>query len=171
MGGPTPGAPSSLAARIERLFEVNRPSQHPERQWRNSEVVAACRANGRDMSESHLSELRRGIKANPTTKTLDALAWFFGVRTGYLIDDDVAEDEGELDRRAEKLAATLAEQEEIRAQEREAAHELQKALRVSGVTKLAHRGSSGSSRERAAMMRALAKALLDDPDADEEPSR
>jgi transcriptional regulator with XRE-family HTH domain len=165
--------PPTLDARIERLFEVTRPPRAPERPWRNSEVVAACRANGRDMSESHLSELRRGVKTNPTMKTLEALAWFFGVRVGYFIDDAVAEQvEHELEERAARLAAVLAEAQEAESLERDAARELQRALRESGVTKMAHRGVGGSSRERATMMRALAKALMDDdpddgkPDAD-----
>lgn len=150
----------TLAARLERLFEVSRPSQAPTRRWRNSEVVATCRANGRDLSESHLSELRRGIKTNPTMKTLETLAWFFGVRVGYLIDDEVAEaDEQELAERARRLQAALVEAQEAEKLEREAALDLQQALRESGVTRVAHRGARGNARQRAQMMQALARAL------------
>lgn len=96
--------PPTLSGRIERLFEVSRPPHAPDRMWRNSEVVAACRAAGLDLSESHLSELRRGIKSNPTRKTLDALAWFFEVRVGWFLDDELAmEIEQQLIERAERL--------------------------------------------------------------------
>lgn len=160
--------PPTLAARIERLFEVSRPPKTPNRQWRNSEVVVACRANGRDMSESHLSELRRGVKTNPTMKTLESVAWFFGVRVGYFVDDAVAvEVERELEQRERELAALLAETEEAHRLERDAARDLQRALRESGVTRTAHRGTGGSSRERAELMRALARALTDSDDSDD----
>jgi transcriptional regulator with XRE-family HTH domain len=157
--------PSVLKDRIERLFEITRPAASPNRRWRNSEVVAACRSQGYDLSESHLSELRRGVKSNPTMKTLNALAWFFGVRVGYFVDEWVgAETEDELLKRERDLAAALSEAREIESLEREAARDLQRALRESGVTKVAHRGSAGSTRERAKMMQALAKALSDESD-------
>ncbi|MBP2371965.1 hypothetical protein [Pseudonocardia parietis] len=159
--------PPTLSGRIERLFEVSRPPHAPARMWRNSEVVAACRAAGLDLSESHLSELRRGIKSNPTRKTLDALAWFFEVRVGWFLDDELAmEIEQHLIERAERLERLIAEAKEAQEQEREAALELQRALRYSGVTRVAHRGAGGNARERANMMRALARALLDDDEDD-----
>lgn len=169
--------PSSLAHRLERLYQIHRPPHAPERMWRNSEVVAACRRRGYEMSESHLSELRRGIKQNPTMKTLEALAWFFEVRPGYLADSTVSpEDEAELQRRAAAVEARLAEQREALEAERLAALELQKAIRVSGVTKAAHRGLPGPARQRANMMKALARALLEPTEStgelrDEEPPR
>ncbi|MCF7547362.1 hypothetical protein [Pseudonocardia sp. WMMC193] len=156
----------TLAQRLERLFDVNRPPHAPQRPWRNNEVVAACRAEGREISESHLSELRRGVKRNPTMRTLEALSWFFDVRIGYFVDPDVAEQvDRELDERAAQLESHIAAERAAQEEERAAALELQKALRASGVTKAAHRGASGGgadSRERASMMRALARALLDD---------
>ena len=42
------------------------------------------------MSASHLSELRRGIKTNPTLRVLQALADFLQVRVAYFFDDDAA---------------------------------------------------------------------------------
>jgi transcriptional regulator with XRE-family HTH domain len=162
------GAPQTLAACLERLFEVHRPLHAPARRWRNNEVVAACRADGRELSESHLSELRRGVKRNPTMRTLEALAWFFDVRVGYFVDPEVAvEVERELDERASLLESKLEADQKAQEDEREAALELQRALRASGVTKTAHRGVVGEGvdrRERASMMRALARALLDDDD-------
>ena len=159
--------PTTLSGRIERLFAVSRPPHAPDRMWRNSEVVAACRTAGRDLSESHLSELRRGVKSNPTTKTLEALAWFFEVRVGWFIDDELAKTiEQQLIERAERSDQLIAEAKEAQKQEREAALELQRALRHSGVTRVAHRGAGGNPRERANMMRALARALLEEDEAD-----
>lgn len=159
--------PPTLAGRIERLFAVHRPPYAPDRPWRNNEVVAACRADGRELSESHLSELRRGIKRNPTMKTLEALAWFFKIRVGYFVDSEVAlEVEAELERRSASLDARLKEQRDALEAERSAALELQKAIRDSGVTKAAHRGLPGGARQRAQMMRALAQALLDPTDSE-----
>lgn len=166
-GAASGSLPTTLAGRIERVFQVSRPPKAPHRPWQNKEVVAACRAAGHELSESHLSELRRGIKTNPTARTLEALGWFFGVRSAYFIDDEVAaQAEPQLKTRSAELAAKLVEVEEGERAEREAALELQQALKASGVTRTAHRGGSGNAHERAKMMRALAKALLDD---DEQP--
>lgn len=158
-----------LSDRLERLFEVQRPPQAPERRWSNREVVVACRAGGRELSESHLSELRRGVKKNPTVRTLQALAWFFQVREGYFTDPAVAaEVEREL---ADREAALHARREESRQAEdelRSATAELQQAMRSSGVTRTAHRGVNdlGAAREQASMMRALARALTDEDDGE-----
>ncbi|MFE7202616.1 hypothetical protein ACFU8R_20310 [Pseudonocardia alni] len=161
--------PSTVNGRLERLFEVSRPQRTPDRKWRNSEVVSACRASGRDLSESHLSELRRGIKANPTMRTLGALAWFFDVPVGYFVDDEVAARVGaDLERRALRLEQTLSAMREARAAEREAAQDLQRALRESGVTRVAHRGEGSHSSRRADMMRALARALREVGSEDDE---
>jgi transcriptional regulator with XRE-family HTH domain len=158
----------TLAERLDRLFEVSRPPHAPERCWRNNEVVAACKADGRELSESHLSELRRGIKRNPTMRTLEALAWFFDVRVGYFVDPDVAREvERELDERAARLASKVEEERRAQEEERDAALALQKAIRESGVTKTAHRAGDGRNRrQRASMMRALARALIEDENED-----
>ncbi|WP_141566582.1 hypothetical protein [Pseudonocardia sp. N23] len=165
---PAGQAQPTLAERLDRLFEVSRPPHAPERCWRNNEVVAACKADGRELSESHLSELRRGIKRNPTMRTLDALAWFFDVRVGYFVDPDVAREvERELDERAARLASKVEEERRAQEEERDAALALQKAIRESGVTKAAHRAGDGRNRrQRASMMRALARALIEDENED-----
>lgn len=153
---------ASLSGRLNRLFEVHRPPDAPERMWRNSEVVAACKANGREFSESHLSELRRGVKQNPTVRTLEALAWFFDVSIGYFTDPAVAAElELELAVREAKLVAQLNADREAREAEVAAAQVLQQAMRDSGVTKMTHRsvGTGEARRERAAMMLALARLL------------
>lgn len=161
--------PLTLSDRLNRLFDVRRPPDAPERAYTNREVVTACKAAGLELSESHLSELRRGVKQNPTLRTLQAVASFFRIQVGYFTDATIPADvdrelTAEADRLAKTLAANQAAQDELRA----ATLELQQAMRDSGVTKTAHRGmvDARTAREQASMMRALAKALLaDDEDA------
>ena len=154
------GEPSALTDKLARLFAVLRPPEEPYRPWRNNEVVAACRAAGREMSESHLSQLRRGIKQNPTSKVLATLAWFFEVPVGYFTDPAVAA-EVEMDLAAREAALRTeqdAEQEVTAAQQ-----ELEDTLRRLGVSKMAHRGvGAATNRERAAMMRRLNAALAEE---------
>lgn len=160
----------TLSGQLNRLFEVQRPPQAPERTFTNREVIAACKASGRELSESHLSELRRGVKTNPTVRTLEAIAWFFEIRIGYFTDPDVAaEVEAELAVREKRLRAKIAADRRAREELRAATEELQQAMRESGVTKVGHRGTSNitAAREQAAMMRALARALRDDEDDEE----
>lgn len=171
---PAGQAPPSLSARLNRLFEVHRPPEAPERTWTNREVVTRCRAEGWELSESHLSELRRGVKTNPTLRTLSAIAWFFQIRVGYFTDaETAAEVEHELATREAQLHSTLearrAAEDDIRA----ASRELQEAMRISGITRMAHRGITNveNAREKASMMRALARALVnDDREMEEGPS-
>jgi transcriptional regulator with XRE-family HTH domain len=162
--------PDSLSAQLNRLFEALRPPDSPERAFTNREVVTACRAEGWDMSESHLSELRRGVKQNPTLRTLKAVAWFFDVPVGYFTDPEVtAEVDRTLAERERRLRQQLDESRAAQDELRNAAKELQDALRASGVTRTARRDAAGNARtarEQASMMRALAKALVED-DEDE----
>lgn len=81
-------APShgTLADKLNCLFSQIRPADE-DREYTGREVVAAVNASGTELSASHLSELRRGIKSNPTLRVLQALAAFFGVRVAYLLDD------------------------------------------------------------------------------------
>lgn len=161
---PTP--PSTIGGRINRLFEVQRPSREPERTWTNREVVHACKSRGFDLSESHLSELRREVKTNPTVRTLSAIAQFFEVRVGYFTDDEIASEierdlvarEAELH---ERIAAGRAAEDDFQA----ARAELQAAMRKAGASKVAHRhADAASTKETASMMRALAEALNDNGD-------
>ncbi|EWM12544.1 helix-turn-helix domain-containing protein [Kutzneria sp. 744] len=154
---------STLSDRLNRLFDVRRPVAAPERAYTNREVVTAAKAAGFELSESHLSELRRGIKQNPTLRTLQAVASFFQVQVGYFTDAEIpAEVDRELTAQAAKLAQTLAANEAAQSELRAATQELQQAMRDSGVTKMAQRGAvnARSAREQASMMRALAKALI-----------
>jgi transcriptional regulator with XRE-family HTH domain len=166
-----PQPPARLQGRIDRLFEANHHPDVPEREYRNREVVEACKAAGREISESHLSELRRGIKDNPSQRTLETLAWFFRVSVDYFTDPAVAADvEAELAVREAKLKAKLDEERKAREDRASAARELQQAIRASGVTRTAHRatGKGMDTREQAAMMRALAQIILADGDDDDD---
>ena len=170
----SPSAPepsANLQDKINRLYAVHRPPDEPWREYRNKEVAAACRAAGMPISESHLSELRRGVKSNPTLRTLETMAWFFHVRPGYFTDPDIAAQvEVELTVREAKLKAKLDADREAREELADAADELQQAIRLSGVTKTAHRATARerNDRETAAMMRALARIIRDD-DEDHDP--
>ncbi len=123
----------SIAERLNRLFAAVRPAG-VDREYQGKEVVAAIRGAGGEMSESYLSELRRGIKPNPTIRHLDGLADFFGVRLGYFTDDLVAE-------------------------EVEAELELRVAMRKADVKDLAMRVAGLDPLERAAMNRLLAQII------------
>lgn len=167
----TPAAvPRTLGDRLNRLFEVQRPPATPDRTYTNREVVTACKAAGWELSESHLSELRRGIKQNPTLRTLQAVAWFFEVQVGYFTDSAVAADvERDLGDRETRLRAALEANREAQDELQTATKELQQAMRESGVTKMAHRGAAinaRTAREQATMMRALARALVADDEED-----
>ena len=90
----------TLADRLNHLFAMVRPPGDA-REYTGREVTAAIRGEGIDISPSHLSELRRGLKANPTLRVMQGLAGFFQVRVAYLLgDDQVAEEvEAELELR------------------------------------------------------------------------
>ncbi|MGY5283534.1 hypothetical protein [Nocardia gipuzkoensis] len=98
-------------------------------------------------------------------RTVSALAWFFGIRAGYFTDPVVAaEVERKLAVRESELQAALDAERSAQEDVLEASKELQRALRASGVSRIAHRGirSVAAAREQASMMRALTKALLED---------
>ena len=91
----------TVADKINHLFDVVRPDGGG-REYTGREVVAEIVDRGGELSASHLSELRRGIKTNPTLRVLDGLARFFDVRVAYFTDDPraVEEVEAELELRA-----------------------------------------------------------------------
>lgn len=72
----------SLADLLGHLFAMARRPDGAE--WTGKDVVATVRARGVELSESHLSELRRGVKTNPTMRVLLALAELFEVPVAYL---------------------------------------------------------------------------------------
>jgi transcriptional regulator with XRE-family HTH domain len=79
--------PTSLAAKIDKLFQVVR---KPNReQYSHDEVAKACReATGESFSTTYLWQLRTGRRDNPTKRHLEALAQFFEVSPAYFFDDE-----------------------------------------------------------------------------------
>ncbi|MEV6612125.1 XRE family transcriptional regulator [Kutzneria sp. NPDC051319] len=86
MPAPEP-EPTSLAAKIDKLFQVVR---KPNReQYSHDEVARACReATGESFSTTYLWQLRTGRRDNPTKRHLEALAQFFEVSPAYFFDDE-----------------------------------------------------------------------------------
>lgn len=119
-----------LAGKLNYLFATVLSPEGSE--YTGKDVVAAVRAAGVDLSASHLSELRRGVKTNPTVRVLQALADFFGVRVAYFFDDPVA------------------------VEETEAELELRAAMRDAQVQQMAARAAGLSPAQRAAFQRVLA---------------
>lgn len=133
------GPRNTIADKINYLFRVVRPPGE-DREYTGREVVAAISAAGGKISASHLSELRRGVKSNPTVRVLDGLAQFFGVRVAYFVDDQgiVEEVESELELRAAMRDAQVRDV----------------ALRVAGL----------DPRQRSAMHRLLAEIIRENED-------
>ncbi|QIS23890.1 XRE family transcriptional regulator [Nocardia terpenica] len=78
-------APTELAAKINRLFEVMRsPSAPPLSNAAAAEAIT--RATGTSISSAYLWQLRSGLKTNPTVAHLRAIARYFGVPASYLVD-------------------------------------------------------------------------------------
>ena len=79
--------PTSLAAKIDKLFQVVRkPSRE---QYSHDEVARSCReATGESFSTTYLWQLRTGRRDNPTKRHLEALAQFFEVSPAYFFDDE-----------------------------------------------------------------------------------
>lgn len=76
---------AGLATRLNRLFEtVHAPGARPHT---NSEVAAQLTAWGHPISKPYLSQLRSGVRTDPSRETIAALARFFRVRPDYFADD------------------------------------------------------------------------------------
>jgi ESX-1-secreted protein regulator len=87
---PGPGGESTLAARLNQLFEVIHPAGR-SRPYSNDEVAALLQEQGGPtISGTYLWQLRTGRRDNPTKRHIEALADFFGVPVAYFFDDDVA---------------------------------------------------------------------------------
>ncbi|HJT02835.1 MAG TPA: XRE family transcriptional regulator [Pseudonocardiaceae bacterium] len=135
----TEGARRCLADKLNYLFTVVRPPG-ADREYTGREVVAAINEAGGEISASHLSELRRGLKTNPTVRVLDGLAQFFGIRVAYFLDDP-----------------KVTEEVEAELELRKAMHDAQVrdvALRVAGLT----------ASQRSAMYRLLAEIIREHND-------
>ncbi|MBA5224539.1 MULTISPECIES: helix-turn-helix domain-containing protein [Streptomyces] len=78
---------TSLAARLERLFETVHPRDRGP--YTNDEVARAIAASGGPtISASYIWSLRTGKKDNPTMRHLEALAGFFRIPPSYFFDED-----------------------------------------------------------------------------------
>ena len=78
------GASAIFARRLTHLYRTSRgPGQAA---WTDADVSGALAARGHELSPSYLRMLRRGQRTNPTLETIEVLADFFGVPTGYFFD-------------------------------------------------------------------------------------
>ncbi|MFE9428745.1 helix-turn-helix domain-containing protein [Kitasatospora sp. NPDC006697] len=94
----------SLAQKLDHLFQVIHPTDRGPFSYH--EVAQAIREqagpDGPTVSHGTLQQIRTGAKTNPTIKTLEAIAAFFGVPAAYFLDDTVAE---RVDARLDELRA------------------------------------------------------------------
>ncbi|MFF4508946.1 helix-turn-helix domain-containing protein [Streptomyces sp. NPDC001401] len=81
-------ARSTLAERLERLFDEIRPEGPKGRRYTNDEVASALKGIEPDLrvSGAYLSALRNGTKRNPSMDLLVVLAQFFRVSVSYFIE-------------------------------------------------------------------------------------
>ncbi len=83
------GSQLTLAAKLDRLFQVVRPE--PGREYSSAEVSAAVvEMGGPTISSTYVWQLRKGLRDNPTKSHIEALASFFGVSPAYFLDDEAA---------------------------------------------------------------------------------
>ncbi|MFE0460155.1 helix-turn-helix domain-containing protein [Kitasatospora sp. NPDC058965] len=99
----------SIAEKLDHLFREIHPSGRGPFSYH--EVAQAIREqagpDGPTVSHGTLQQIRTGAKTNPTVKTLEAIAAFFGVPAAYFLDDTVAErvDARVRELKAERVAA------------------------------------------------------------------
>ncbi|MGJ6127325.1 helix-turn-helix domain-containing protein [Mycolicibacterium sp. Y3] len=73
---------------MNRLFEtVYPPGRGP---FTGSELVRALSDQGLKLSAPYLSQLRTGQRAQPSLRTVELIAGFFGIRRDYFTGEDVA---------------------------------------------------------------------------------
>lgn len=125
----------TLADRINWLFRNVKP-EGQDREYSGRDVVSGVQSRGTELSNSHLSELRRGAKSNPTLRVLQGLAEFFEVKVAFFFDDDVARE----------VEADVA---------------LRNAMRDAQVRDLAFRVAGLAPDKRDAMYRLLSRTLND----------
>jgi transcriptional regulator with XRE-family HTH domain len=79
-----------LAERLDRLFRTVHPPGKKE--YSNDAVAEAIKAaGGPGVSGAYLQQLRKGVKDNPSTRLLEALAAFFGLESAaYFFHDEEA---------------------------------------------------------------------------------
>ena len=80
----------TLAEKINYLFATVHPAGRGE--FSNAEVERAVAADGgTGLSAAYLSQLRHGVKANPSMRMLEALARFFRVSPAYFFGDELSQ--------------------------------------------------------------------------------
>ncbi len=84
---PAPPVLPNFAARLNSLFATVRAPG--ERVHTNGEVAAQLTAWGHPISKPYLSQLRSGLRTDPSVETVAALARYFRVGPGYFADDHV----------------------------------------------------------------------------------
>lgn len=93
--------PRTFAEKLNHLFATVYPASRGP--YSNEEAAAAIREQGGpSISGTYIWLLRKGQRANPTLKHLEALASLFGVPPAYFFDDDEA---ARVDAQLELLAA------------------------------------------------------------------
>lgn len=103
--GPDDVPGSSLGEKIEWLIRHRWPEAAPPPSTNADVAAAIMAATGEELSSTGIWKLRTGRGANPTLKTMTALAAFFSVPLGFFGED---EDAGMLGDHA-ALAALLRE--------------------------------------------------------------
>ncbi|WP_326553491.1 helix-turn-helix domain-containing protein [Micromonospora sp. NBC_01813] len=83
-GGTTPPAGSTLADRLNLLFETVRPAGRDP--YTSREAADAIRDRGGSISDVYIWQLRTGRRTNPTKEHLESLADFFDVDPAYFFD-------------------------------------------------------------------------------------
>ncbi|HTW08368.1 MAG TPA: helix-turn-helix transcriptional regulator [Acidimicrobiales bacterium] len=142
-GGPAPERRNArgrgtFAERLEYLFQTVRPGGQP---LTMDEVEARITGQGGErVSSAYLSALRRGVRDNPSLRTIEALARCFGVPPSYFLDDATAE--------------------EVRSQ-----LEMLLQMRDSGVTNLKFRGSNLTPETRSEIVKVLQELAAEQRDA------
>jgi transcriptional regulator with XRE-family HTH domain len=128
----------TLAEKLELALEAGPPNT-PAGTFTGKDLVKAVRQRGGELSESHFSELRRGIKTNPTIQVLQSIAEVLEFRVGFFVDEKVAEEvEAELDLRI--------------------------AMRDAQVQDIAHRAAGLDPTRLAALNRILAQTIREHTD-------
>jgi hypothetical protein len=80
----TAGRRRTFAEKLNHLWDTVRPPGRPNTL---EQVVEGVAAAGYEISASYLSQLRNGVKTNPTLNTIRGLAAFFGVPAAYFLDE------------------------------------------------------------------------------------
>ena len=93
-----PERPQTFAEKLTRLLNVMHPPGKPPMSDRT--LARRITDQGGAISAGYVAELRTGRKTNPTLDHVRQIAAAFGIRPGYFLDEQVAE---QVDRELDKL--------------------------------------------------------------------